>query len=235
MICVAFAFKGDLRLNHKQGMPPTMEIIQQPTVARQSYGSDRKEYRPVKNVPIIKLHGCPFDKAGYYVCRSTLWTNDGQTNVTKGSASYEYIPIASSLPTPGSSLMNLLNPDSLSMHSPTNTSNSPHLYHVLPPPETNSNIVGQDIVEAQILKDTVGVEGVYFVFPNICLRMPGTFRLKYEMYDIRTERSGPIGSIMGDEITVYRPGPSIMPATSDLSYCFLEQGVPIKRPTFNDG
>jgi len=45
-------------------------------------------------------------------------------------------------------------------------------------------ITGNTVCSMYHLKDSNDHEGGYFIFPNICVRIPGTFRLRFSLFEI---------------------------------------------------
>ncbi|ORY53794.1 hypothetical protein BCR33DRAFT_711149 [Rhizoclosmatium globosum] len=176
-----------------------------PHAIRQSYGSG-SQWRPMKNVPILKLSGCSFQEAGYFICRPTLWSSDDKRNMSNKNPPFLHIPVSNLPPSPASS---------------SKTLEPRTVCKIVPSPNYNLsyNLIGQDLELAQ---------GIFFVFSDLCVRCTGKFRLHFDVFDVR--RPGPaVCSAKSSEIEVFRtnhfPG---MPDTTELSKCFARQDVPIR-------
>lgn len=86
------------------------------------------------------------------------------------------------------------------------------------------NLMGNQVVHCEVLKDESGEPGYFFVFTDLCCRWTGTFILRFIVNDI----SGPKrrAMVFSEPFTVYTPRkfPGILEAT-ELSLAFYKQGV----------
>jgi hypothetical protein len=89
------------------------------------------------------------------------------------------------------------------------------------------------------LKDTDNNDGGFFVFGDLSVKMEGTFRLQFTLYEVRDKEVEFIKSIQSDDFTVYAsknwPG---MAESTFLTRSFSDQGVRLrlrKEPRFRLG
>ncbi|TPX63156.1 hypothetical protein SpCBS45565_g06821 [Spizellomyces sp. 'palustris'] len=92
------------------------------------------------------------------------------------------------------------------------------------------SLVGSTVVPCEILRDTDGQLGMFFVFHDLSVRTKGQYRLKFLLVHLNLEGkvSEAKGSLMTDTLDVFPPKtfPGMTESTR-LSKCFARQGVPI--------
>ncbi|KAL2912638.1 hypothetical protein HK105_207854 [Polyrhizophydium stewartii] len=91
-------------------------------------------------------------------------------------------------------------------------------------------LLGNMMSTCHVLKDLGGTRGMFFVFPDLAVRLSGTFRLRATMYDLRGSLvgMGPVAHADTGLVTVYSP--RAFPGLSELSELgksFTAQGVRI--------
>ncbi|KAJ3102194.1 hypothetical protein HK100_004410 [Physocladia obscura] len=100
-------------------------------------------------------------------------------------------------------------------------------------PTEKSILAGNIFSSSTVLRDQNGVLGIYFIFSDLSVRIHGTFRLKFYLYNMMSEtgvlnqgKMTVITSIMSNPFTVYSsksfPG-TVTP--SELVTAFIEQGI----------
>ncbi|RKP09961.1 velvet factor, partial [Thamnocephalis sphaerospora] len=79
------------------------------------------------------------------------------------------------------------------------------------------------------LKDTENMDGGYFVFPDISVRIEGVFRLRFTLYEISGQRVKDMGTAYSEPFRVYSakqfPG---MAESTCMTRAFSDQGVRIR-------
>ncbi|RKP38548.1 velvet factor, partial [Dimargaris cristalligena] len=83
-------------------------------------------------------------------------------------------------------------------------------------------------------KDTDNVEGAFFVFPDISVRVEGTYRLKFSLFEIVGSVVYFCKSVLSSPFTVYsaKKFPGMDPSTS-LSQTFAKQGLKVRMRSEN--
>ncbi|ORY44714.1 hypothetical protein BCR33DRAFT_737742 [Rhizoclosmatium globosum] len=100
-------------------------------------------------------------------------------------------------------------------------------------PTEKSILAGNIFSSSMVLRDQNGIPGIYFIFSDLSVRIHGTFRLKFYLYNMMAEtgvlnrgKMSVITSIMSNPFTIYSsksfPG-TVMP--SELITAFIEQGI----------
>ncbi|KAI8608061.1 velvet factor-domain-containing protein, partial [Chytriomyces sp. MP71] len=100
-------------------------------------------------------------------------------------------------------------------------------------PTEKSILAGNIFSSSMVLRDQNGIPGIYFIFSDLSVRIHGTFRLKFYLYNMMEENGSlnrgkmtVITSIMSNPFTIYSsksfPG-TVMP--SELVTAFIEQGI----------
>ncbi|KAJ3068551.1 hypothetical protein HDU98_008286 [Podochytrium sp. JEL0797] len=100
-------------------------------------------------------------------------------------------------------------------------------------PTEKSILAGNIFSSSMVLRDQHGIPGIYFIFSDLSVRIHGTFRLKFYLYNMMAEtgtlncgKMSVITSIMSNPFTIYSsksfPG-TVVP--SDLVTSFIEQGI----------
>ncbi|KAJ3162738.1 hypothetical protein HDU86_003711 [Geranomyces michiganensis] len=120
----------------------------------------------------------------------------------------------------------------------------------LPPPPSSPILLGSLVSECHVLRDEEGVQGLYFVFPDIGVRTSGRYRLKFNLFVIELfDKMGnssnrtfaaeaPLAdqssshlsraSVYSNVFKVYSPkGFPGMAASTTLSTLFAQQGIRI--------
>ncbi|KAJ2627421.1 hypothetical protein GGF44_004731, partial [Coemansia sp. RSA 1694] len=82
------------------------------------------------------------------------------------------------------------------------------------------------------LRDTTGTQGAFFVFSDISVRMEGSFRLRFELYEMEGDMVHHRASALSGVFSVYSPKrfPGMMESTM-LSKLFADQGLRIRIRT----
>ncbi|KAI8836141.1 velvet factor [Chytridium lagenaria] len=108
----------------------------------------------------------------------------------------------------------------------TSESTHPTLSHLS---EYSQVMMGCLVSACWILTDLSGEKGMFFIFPDISVRTSGTYRLKFDLFDLtEISNSASFTSMYSEPFTVYSP--KAFPGMSDstlLSKCFAKQGVRI--------
>ncbi|KAJ3243831.1 hypothetical protein HDU78_011733 [Chytriomyces hyalinus] len=100
-------------------------------------------------------------------------------------------------------------------------------------PAEKSILAGNIFSSSMVLRDQNGIPGIYFIFSDLSVRIHGTFRLKFYLYNMMEStgvlnrgKMSVISSIMSNPFTIYSsksfPG-TVMP--SELVTAFIEQGI----------
>ncbi|KAJ2000004.1 hypothetical protein GGI04_004329 [Coemansia thaxteri] len=109
-------------------------------------------------------------------------------------------------------------------------------------------MAGTMVSPLHTLRDMTLAQGAYFVFSDLSVRIEGSFRLRFELYEMEGESVLHRASTLSDVFSVYSPKrfPGMMESTP-LSKLFAEQGLRIrirteagtkkrgKKATANDG
>ncbi|KAI8905389.1 velvet factor [Powellomyces hirtus] len=100
--------------------------------------------------------------------------------------------------------------------------------HLLRDGKTRST-TGSIVSSLYRLKDLDNKDGAFFVFPDLSVRMEGTYRLKFSLFEIINTEIYHCTSICSDIFNVYPakkfPG---MEESTFLSRTFAEQGLKIR-------
>jgi len=94
--------------------------------------------------------------------------------------------------------------------------------------------MGSLVSSLYVLNDLDGVERAFFVFPDLSVRIEGTFRLKFSLVDVGKPVSKILAVCHSEEFNVYPakkfPG---MTESSELSLSFARQGlkIPVRKET----
>ncbi|ORZ26236.1 velvet factor-domain-containing protein [Absidia repens] len=97
---------------------------------------------------------------------------------------------------------------------------------------------GTVVQSSHKLKDADNIDGSFFVFADISVRLEGDYRLKFTLFEIVSEHVQRLASVISDPFTVYSP--KYFPGMSEsslLTRLFSEQGVRIRirKDTRNNG
>ncbi|KAK9694944.1 hypothetical protein K7432_013221 [Basidiobolus ranarum] len=196
-----------------------LEILQQPMRARMC-GFGDKDRRLVGPLPILRLkefddeessNTSKSDTSGLVV-HADLWSVDfnQDCNVVTNPAS---IPTTPTNDQHGSSVMSLAGPVNV------------------------RNLIGSTISSAYQLKHINGEPGIFFLFPDLSVRVEGTFRLKFSLWDLmsvwRGGQNSMLTHVFSEPFTVYQPRsfPGMTEVTP-LSNWFSKQGMKLslRRP-----
>ncbi|KAI8879744.1 hypothetical protein K501DRAFT_192937, partial [Backusella circina FSU 941] len=93
----------------------------------------------------------------------------------------------------------------------------------------NRTTAGVLVQSLHKLKDINNTEGAFFVFPDISVRIEGTFKLKFTLFRIFGLDVHRICSVMSDQFKVYSS--KLFPGMSEstlLTRSFSDQGVRIR-------
>ncbi|EEP80343.1 predicted protein [Uncinocarpus reesii 1704] len=111
----------------------------------------------------------------------------------------------------------------------------------LPNVVATNNLVGNTSSTAAKLRDLTGERGIWFIFNDLSVRAPGEYRLKISIMDLgkalalgaapepgtQDESSPVIASIFTDVFRVYSAKTFPGMINTELSKCFVDQGVRI--------
>ncbi|KAJ1654084.1 hypothetical protein IWQ61_005922 [Dispira simplex] len=105
--------------------------------------------------------------------------------------------------------------------------------HMLPDYQTHI-IRGSVVSSIYYAKDTDNVEGAFFVFPDISIRVEGTYCLKFSLFEIVGNNVYFCRSALSSPFTVYsaKKFPGMDPSTS-LSQTFAKQGLKVRMRSEN--
>ncbi|KAJ1956207.1 hypothetical protein IWQ62_005356 [Dispira parvispora] len=105
--------------------------------------------------------------------------------------------------------------------------------HMLPDYQTHI-IRGSVVSSIYYAKDTDNVEGAFFVFPDISIRVEGTYCLKFSLFEIVGNNVYFCQSVLSSPFTVYsaKKFPGMDPSTS-LSQTFAKQGLKVRMRSEN--
>ncbi|KAJ3069850.1 hypothetical protein HDU98_007084 [Podochytrium sp. JEL0797] len=178
------------------------------------------------NQPHTNVIGIDESAAQSFVCFASLWSSDMKSNLTisgKCAAPFAYTPITASTPPSSPQTPNMSGSSSAPTYSVETTSGY----------EKSFNMIGTPISQCHQLENVQGETGLYFVFPDLAIRTTNHFRIRFEVYDTASREPGrpmaPVAVVMSDSFEVFRP--DVFPGVgelTDLSACFIRQGVPIK-------
>ncbi|ORY53790.1 hypothetical protein BCR33DRAFT_711146, partial [Rhizoclosmatium globosum] len=203
----------------------SIDIIQHPELARVS-GMTSSDKRPIHPPPIVKLLGCGTRNAVSVVCFVSLWSADLTHNVSYGikpqsEPTLQYTAIHAN--------HNHVKYDPYDPQPPSKRAK----YDVLPSANyaRATTIMGTLIAVPESLMDLENKRGLYFLFSDLAVRISGTFRLKFDVFDVTRMPfgTGPIASAVTNVFRVYNPKefPGTVVATP-LSRCFASQGMRIR-------
>ncbi|ORX89153.1 hypothetical protein K493DRAFT_71289 [Basidiobolus meristosporus CBS 931.73] len=197
----------------------SLELIQQPLRARMCGFGDR-DRRLVGPLPILELKvydekGAIITEASEFsglVVHADLWSVDFEhdCNVVVNPAS---IPAASCNSRLGSSVISLGGPVKV------------------------RNLIGSTVSSAYQLKHICGDPGIFFLFPDLSVRVEGTFRLRFSLWDVmktwKGEKNSMLTHVFSEPFTVFQPRsfPGMTEVTP-LSNWFSSQGMKLslRRP-----
>ncbi|KAJ1896105.1 hypothetical protein LPJ66_004191, partial [Kickxella alabastrina] len=93
-------------------------------------------------------------------------------------------------------------------------------------------MAGSMVSPLHTLRDASSMQGAYFVFSDLSVRTEGSFRLRFDLFEMEGEMVHQRASIISDIFSVYSPKrfPGMMESTR-LSKLFAEQGLRIRIRT----
>ncbi|KAJ2615596.1 hypothetical protein H4S08_001165 [Coemansia sp. RSA 1365] len=93
-------------------------------------------------------------------------------------------------------------------------------------------MAGTMVSPLHTLRDMADTQGAYFVFSDLSVRMEGSFRLRFDLFEIKGATVYNRASVTSDNFFVYSPKrfPGMMESTQ-LSRLFAEQGLRIRIRT----
>ncbi|KAB8276587.1 velvet factor-domain-containing protein [Aspergillus minisclerotigenes] len=95
------------------------------------------------------------------------------------------------------------------------------------PPSTA--LTGTLVSSLHRLKDEDNSEGGFFVFSDLSVKLEGSFRLKFTLFEMGEGSASHLASIISDRFTVSRPKDFLgMTEATSLSRLFADQGVKLK-------
>ncbi|BAE55302.1 velvet factor-domain-containing protein [Aspergillus flavus] len=95
------------------------------------------------------------------------------------------------------------------------------------PPSTA--LTGTLVSSLHRLKDEDNSEGGFFVFSDLSVKLEGSFRLKFTLFEMGEGSASHLASIISDRFTVARPKDFLgMTEATSLSRLFADQGVKLK-------
>ncbi|KAI8894328.1 hypothetical protein BC833DRAFT_225359 [Globomyces pollinis-pini] len=78
--------------------------------------------------------------------------------------------------------------------------------------KSRNNLIGNTIAESRNLNDLTGSRGIFFVFPNLYIRRPGSYKILYQLISIfgpngtsMIPESTVIDSVFSDTVSAYAP------------------------------
>ncbi|TPX32740.1 hypothetical protein SmJEL517_g04216 [Synchytrium microbalum] len=97
-------------------------------------------------------------------------------------------------------------------------------------PMQNKYAAGSLAANLMRLKDPDNVEGAFFVFPQLGVKVEGTFQIRFNLFEIDGSMVLPRAQIFSDPFIVYSPRQFPGPFESTfLSRTFADQGVKIRK------
>ncbi|PIA14014.1 hypothetical protein COEREDRAFT_23566, partial [Coemansia reversa NRRL 1564] len=95
-----------------------------------------------------------------------------------------------------------------------------------------SAMAGTMVSPLHTLRDMADTQGAYFVFSDLSVRMEGSFRLRFDLFEIKGATVYNRASVTSENFFVYSPKrfPGMMESTQ-LSRLFAEQGLRIRIRT----
>ncbi|ORY53792.1 hypothetical protein BCR33DRAFT_693220 [Rhizoclosmatium globosum] len=195
----------------------SLEIVQNPIRTRVC-GFSIHDRRPIMPPPIIKVHGIDDADAASYVMFASLWSTDGDFNLSlsqKSGPSHMYKPYE-----PTEEDEDLLE------------GQKPPLYRVVVTDSYSKSMIlmGPLIAVSRNLLDLERKPGTFFVYNDLSVRSSGHYRLKFELFKLSTGgKEAPAAIVFSDIFQVFSPKdyPAV-PDTTELSRCFARQGVDIR-------
>ncbi|KAJ1930478.1 hypothetical protein IWQ60_000263 [Tieghemiomyces parasiticus] len=105
--------------------------------------------------------------------------------------------------------------------------------HILPDYQTHI-IRGSVVSSIYFARDTDDVEGAFFLFPDISVRVEGTYRLKFSLFEIVGNVVYFCKSCISSPFTIYsaKKFPGMDPSTA-LSQAFAKQGLKVRMRSEN--
>ncbi|KAJ2376998.1 hypothetical protein GGI05_006929, partial [Coemansia sp. RSA 2603] len=90
-------------------------------------------------------------------------------------------------------------------------------------------MAGPMVCPLHTLRDETSKQGAYFVFSDLSVRLEGTFRLRFDLFEITDDMVQRRASVVSGAFSVYSPKrfPGMMSSTK-LSKLFAEQGLRIR-------
>ncbi|KAI9332826.1 velvet factor-domain-containing protein [Obelidium mucronatum] len=206
-----------------------VEIVQNPVLARVS-GITTSDKRPIHPPPIVRLTGCGVRNGVSVVCMVSLWSSDLSQNLSHYARNsceppLEYLKISNTTTTTG-------------QDEPPSSKRAK--FNVVPTESysRSQTLLGTLISTPESLLNLENNRGLYFLFPDLAVRISGQYRLKFDLFDITQMAFGakPLASASSDVFKVYNPKefPGTVVATP-LSRCFASQGMRIRLRQATNG
>ncbi|KND04755.1 uncharacterized protein SPPG_00460 [Spizellomyces punctatus DAOM BR117] len=209
-------------------------IIQQPQRGRSCGFGEKINRRPIDPCCIVQLAYLRDDNeldsrlevlkdVTMFVAHATLWDETGiqDRNIV-------IHPHSQHLPIPSSQFVSIGGEDLPVPYGQSPADSKPYV----------GTLFGSLVSQCHFLTDLSGTKGAYFVFPELCIRVEGTFKLKIILSNLASIKSRGVATVMAtvfsDAFISYNarffPG---LQETSDLSRHFSHQGIkiPVRRKT----
>ncbi|TPX34158.1 hypothetical protein SmJEL517_g03099 [Synchytrium microbalum] len=194
-----------------------LQMRQNPLRARM-IGFGEKDRRPIDPPPIVEVRvydgsgtgRLSYSEAANMICHVSIWSADGRDSRSV-----------------------VVNPFHPSAPSAKQLGAGEILHTEIPASALAQVLVGNLVSPCYILNDVSGVRGMFFVFPDVNVRISGTYRLKFSIFNLKWDRSKSCspcrGTILSDPFTVWHPKefPGMAKDSTELSKCFAKQGLRI--------
>ncbi|CAG8607991.1 13817_t:CDS:2, partial [Funneliformis caledonium] len=183
-------------------------------------GFGDKDRRPIDPPPVVKL---------------LVSTADG-TSVPESSVDHSMMIVHAALWSENcmDERSLVINPSTIPSQS---TGTGPNSILSLNAPSCTRNLMGHCTSSAYVLTDSLGQQGIYFIFQDLSVRTEGSFTLKFSFCDVKgllTRRGTVAAEVYSGPFKVYTakkfPG---MTESTELSKAFAKQGIkiPIRKDT----
>ncbi|KAI8619057.1 velvet factor [Chytriomyces sp. MP71] len=190
-----------------------MAVVQQPIRSRVC-GFSVTDRRPVLPPPVIKVNGFfAGENVGALIMMVSLWSPEGVKNVSYSAR---------------------CNPPFEYKLKTMKTDTGLREYSVAPTNSYTKSLImmGQLTSVGHSLLDLDGMEGLYFVFPEVAIRSAGQYRMRFDLYKMPSPMEascGILASVFSNVFQAYPPRefPGIVEPTP-LSRKFVKQGVDMR-------
>lgn len=195
-------------------------LVKQNPIRSRMIGFGLKDRRPLDPPPIVQLvsndQSYIFSNNSRFICHVALWSIDMKHDLSI-----------------------VLSPSSTNYGETNNTEKTYKDKDKILDEDVFQTLTGSLTSSCSVANDLENNKGMFFTFPDLCVRIPGQFRLKFKIVDIsgtwNKSSCAPVKEfepVFSDIFTVYHPKefPGMSKST-ELSKCLAPQGTRIHIST----